>query len=201
VTGPSDISMRVPCAEHLLLHSAYDNLRDTFSRFGRIVDIDRIIAAAPDLDWDYAVSQARVGEMQVLLALSLALSRTLLATPVPDEVLRDLRPDIASRFHLRLARIGPSIMRQRYAGIRDLFLVWCCANWRNRSRLLFRLVSGEQFATTWIFRDEDTGSPARHVVLWAGMKMGLKLVAYHGLLYLRSIAFWIRGQRAGSGHT
>jgi hypothetical protein len=177
--------MRVPCSEHLLLHMVYENLRDSFSRFGRIVDVDRIVASAPDLDWEYIVSQARDGGLESLLALSLELSREQLATAVSPSVLASLRPGAATRLHLRLMQPAPALLRRRLrdAGAAGSLRFWLSVGRRRRARLLLRLLGGIQSAEGWIFRESDQAPPAARAALVAGLKLGARLASHHAALY------------------
>ena len=177
--------MRIPCPEHLLLHMAHENLRDSFSRFSRIVDVDRILASAPDLDWDYSVSQARDGGLESLLALSLELSRELLATAVPPHVLASLRPGAATRMHLRLMQPAPALIRWwlRDVGAAGSLQFWLSAGLRRRARLLLRLLGGMQSAEGWIFRESDQAPPTAREALAAGLKSGARLASHHAALY------------------
>jgi hypothetical protein len=177
--------MRIPCPEHLLLHLVHENLRDSFSRFGRIVDLDRILASAPGLDWDYTLAQARQGGLDSLMALSLELAHQLLAAPVPPGVLASLRPGAATRIHLRLMRPAPSLMRRqlREVGAASSLRFWLAAGARRRGQLLLRMLSGGQAAKNWIFQASTAGPPTRREALAAGLKSGFKLVGHHVTLY------------------
>jgi hypothetical protein len=177
--------MRVPCPEHLLLHMVHENLRDSFARFGRIVDLDRILASAPGLDWDYTVAQARAGGLQSLLALCLELGRELLGAPVPSEVLASLRPSAVTRMHLRLMQPAQSLLRRRLqaAGAAGSLQLWLAAGSRRRWRLLLRILSGRKAAEDWIFRESSPGPPTGREALVTGLKSGLRLAGHHATLY------------------
>ena len=181
--------MRVPCAEHFLLHAAHDNLRDSFSRLGRIVDVDRITASAADLDWDYTVSQARSGGLQTLLALSLELSRALLGTPIPPEVRDSLRPGAATRLHLGLLRPATSLLGRSLQQSRPAISLWFWLHWswRERWRLLLRLVSGRHYAEQWIFREAEQGPPPAREAVASGVKSVLALALHQASLHLRRL--------------
>jgi hypothetical protein len=178
-------AMRIPCPEHLLLHLVHENLRDSFSRFGRIVDLDRILASAPGLDWDYTLAQARQGGLESLLALCLELARELLGAKVPPEVLASLRPGAATRIHLRLMRPAPSLLRGglREDGAASSLQLWLAAGSWRRWRLLIQILSGRQSAKNWIFRESSPGPPTGREALVAGLKSGFRLASYHAALY------------------
>lgn len=105
--------IRVPRPEHSLLHIVVENVRGGFSRLTRLVDVDRIVSASPRLDWDYLRASARDSHLQPALAISLALSRAMLATEVPQEVMRQLRPRPMVRVALELLRPAESLLGQR----------------------------------------------------------------------------------------
>ncbi len=187
--GSDGTAMRVPCAEHLLLHMAHENLRDSLSRLSRIVDLDRIVASAADLDWDYLVSQARDGGLQTVLALSLELNRALLGTLIPPEVQTGLRPGAATRLHLGLLRPAPSLLGRtlRAFGPSLSLLFWLHPGWRTRWRLLLRLASGRRDAERWIFREDAQGPPPAREALVSGVKSVLALALEQASLYLRRL--------------
>jgi hypothetical protein len=149
------------------------------------VDVDRIVAATPDLDWDYTVSQARDGGLESLLALSLELSRELLATAVPSHVLASLRPGAATRMHLRLMQPAPALIRWRLrdVGVAGSLRFWLTAGLRRRARLLLRVLSGAQSSESWIFGESDQAPPAAREALAAGLKSGARLAIHHAALY------------------
>jgi hypothetical protein len=184
-TSTQEAPMRIPCPEHLLLHLVHENLRDSFSRFGRIVDLDRILASAPGLDWGYTLAQAREGGLQWLLALSLELARGLLATEVPPDVRASLRPGVATRTHLRMMRPAPSLMRRRLreVGAATSLQFWLAVGWRRRWRLLLRILSGRRSARDWIFRESSPGPPTERETLVTGLKSGFRLASHHARLY------------------
>ncbi len=193
------MAMRVPCPEHLLLHMAHENLRDSFARFARVVDVDRIVAGTPDLDWDDIVSQAREGGLQSLLALTLELGRELLGTAVPPNVLASLRPGAATRMHLRLMRPAPSLIRWqlRDIGAAGSLRLWLTTTLYGRARFLLRLLSGAQSAESWIFRESEP-APRTREVLAAGLKSGVRVATRHVALYwngLREMASVLRVRR------
>jgi hypothetical protein len=183
--GSAPRAMRVPCAEHLLLHMAHENLRDAFSRLARIVDLDRIVAAAPELDWDYVVAQARAGGLGPLLSLALDVSRALLGTAVPSELPAALRPGAAARAHLRWMRPAPSLLRQswRAPGPSACLRFWLSVGSAQRRRVLLRLLSGRQWAESWMFRDTAQGPPPARTALANGLKTGAKLAGYELALH------------------
>jgi hypothetical protein len=113
VTARGTRRLRVPRPEHALLHTVVENVRDGFNRLTRLVDVDRIVAAAPAMDWGYLEAAARAARLLPALALSLEVSRDLLGTPVPDEVRRRIQPTAWVRFHLALLRPGASLLGQR----------------------------------------------------------------------------------------
>ena len=110
-TGERDLFL--PRPEHMLLHLVLQNLQEGFSRLARLVDIDRLVAATPDMDWEALVAAARKGSLASATALSLQLASRLLGTSTPEPVIEELRPGPVSRFNLMLMRPVSSLMDQR----------------------------------------------------------------------------------------
>lgn len=187
--GSAGCALRVPCPEHLLLHMAHENLRDSFSRLVRLVDLDRIVSATPELDWDELVSEARRGGLVSLLGLSLELASALLATPVPAEVRRALRPDRLGRAHLALLRPADALLQRQLAdtGPAEATLLWLAPGWGARAALLLRLARGADFADQWIYDASTEGPPGAAARLTAGVKGVLHLAATHLELYRRAL--------------
>ena len=139
----AQVQMRVPCPEHALLHTVLECARGAFSRVKWLVDIDRIVAGAPVLDWEYVVAGAREASLLPTLWLSLELSNRLLGTQIPAAVLTHARPSWVARVHLTLLHPAEFMMRQRTvdrASSADLLRLWLLAN-RSRAAWLARLVT------------------------------------------------------------
>jgi hypothetical protein len=180
--------MRVPRPEHALLHTVLEVVRD-FDRLTRIVDVDRIVSAAPALDWRYLETTARHARLLPSLALALELSRNMLGTDVPDEVRRRIRPPVAVRMHLALLRPAASLLRQR--AVRrpswlTLLQLWLLSG--ERRSTLGRMVRGEDTdPLDWIWRGDPSpdASPSRTV---HPLKRMTKLAVYQLGLYVRGVA-------------
>jgi len=157
-------SFRVPRPEHALMHIVVENVRDGFSRLTRIVDVDRIVGAAPDIDWALVQSTARDGRLAPALALALDVSGTLFGTVVPAEVTRALRPTRAVRLHLSLLRPVPSLLRQR-ATTRTTWIAllqfWLLSGQSRRSAIARMLRGDDADPLAWIWNGEDEGAPVR----------------------------------------
>ncbi|HXV76092.1 MAG TPA: nucleotidyltransferase family protein [Candidatus Polarisedimenticolaceae bacterium] len=139
VTRQGGAIIRIPRVEHTMLHIVVQNLQEGFSRLGRTVDIDRIVASTPRLDWDQLVAEARRGNLGSATALSLQLAARLMHTPVPDEVRRALLPPPVARFHLALMRPELHLLSRRVTRIRaaeDLLELWLLNVARRRFGLL-----------------------------------------------------------------
>jgi hypothetical protein len=111
----------------MLLHIVIQNLQEGFSRLGRTVDIDRIIASTEDFDWEFLATEAKRGKMASATSLSLQLAAHLMVTPVPVEIHRALLPPPVSRFHLALMRPESHLLSRRVTHIRaaeDLLELW-----------------------------------------------------------------------------
>lgn len=205
--------IRVPSPEHMMLHLAYQNREDSFSRLKRLVDIDRVIRASrqPGLDWGYVVSQARRGGLATVLALSLQLVRRLLLTPVPAHVDRDLNASPLARAHIALLNPEAFVVTQQAhhstVAKRALHL-WLISSWRCRARWARRIIDGSANPMAHVYsvrrgRVISRSLHARGKRLYALMRMGV----YHGLLYSAALrdrltisgnrrSFWSNGRRS-----
>jgi Uncharacterised nucleotidyltransferase len=161
VTVPGAGRLRVPRPEHALLHIVVEIVRDGFNRLTRVVDVDRIVAAAPAMDWGYLEAAANAARLLPALALSLAVSRDMLGTPVPDEVCRRIRPTAWVRFHLALLRPGASLLRQ--GGVTrptrvGLLQLWLLSD-RSRLVALSRLFLGKDAdPLDWLWEIRASGA-------------------------------------------
>ncbi len=142
ITRPEAPPLRVPAPEHVLLHLVLQNVQEGFSRLGRIVDIDRLVASVPGLNWPALMSQARDGNLASALSLSLHLSRLLLGTPVPAEALAEARPGPVSRLHLAVLHAidAPVPEFSRRQAARLLFDVWLAPGWALRRQMLLDIL-------------------------------------------------------------
>jgi hypothetical protein len=196
--------VRVPSPEHMVLHLAAQNREDSFSRLKRLVDIDRTIAVAmssgADMDWDYLVRQASHGGHQTVAGLALQLTRRLLDTPVPTEVLRDLTADRAARLHLSLLRPEAFVVTQqgfRSTVARRALHWWLIPSWGGRYRWARRVLGGSTNPMAHVY------SARRGIVIsrnWRSKAIRswrlLKLAAYHSVLYAAAA---VRGGHNPSG--
>ncbi len=129
--------LRIPSAEDMVLHMASQSEEDAFARFGRLVDLDRVVAATPSLDWAYLQAAARTAGAEVLLGLSLRLAEVLLRTPVPNGFIDSLELSPACRVSLALldpVSLVVSEPAQRRMGPAELLLVWTTVGWQSRLR-------------------------------------------------------------------
>lgn len=155
---------RTPRPEHTLMHIVVENVRNGFSRLTRIVDVDRIVTAAPEMDWDLVQSVARGAQVLPGLALALDMSRTLFGTEIPRDVTRALRPTPMVRFHLALLRPVPSLLRQRAttrAAWGTLLQFWLSSG-RSRGSVIARMLRGDDAdPLDWVWSRGEEGAPAR----------------------------------------
>jgi hypothetical protein len=181
-------AFRLPCPEHQLLHVVSQNTQGGFDRLVRFVDIDRIIRAHPRFRWDLVEDSARRGGLLNGLALSLQLTRRLFETDVPPHVLRRIRPDFLTCFHLGVLRPEPSLLDQRFqrAAAGRLLALWIQPSGRERARFLRQLVTGSQDPLRWLW-DELRVSVSRRSRPPAPIEFA-KLAAYQCGLYLAGLA-------------
>jgi hypothetical protein len=127
-----------PSDEDMIVHLASQGIQDHFRQMRRLVDIDRIIALSPGLDWAYVWDSARAGQLEMVLSYVLHLCRTLLDTPVPEDFLAHLKPSRLAMAHLALTGPDTLVLDQRpNPRVLKVFLrFWMARRWRDRSRIL-----------------------------------------------------------------
>ena len=79
--------------EDQLLFLSVHGGKDWWRKLIWVVDVDRVVRACPDMDWRALQDEARRCHALRLLLLGLALTRALLATPLPPEVSAALEAD------------------------------------------------------------------------------------------------------------
>jgi hypothetical protein len=178
---------RVPRAELALLHIVVEQVRDGFSRLLGVVDVDRIVAASPDMDWRYLIAHARAGDIDGALALALALSRALLGTTVPDEVRRELRP---------VAVLSPvrSLLAQRAqtsASWARLLRVWLLPRHSRQSALRELLRAESDDPLEWLWAGESVPRPIGTTARQRGLRVA-RVLGYQALLYGAAMAGLLR---------
>src|SRR5207244_12244099 len=151
VSGPL---LRVPSAEDMILHMASQNVEDAFARLRRVVDVDRIIASTPHLDWNYLRQAARHGDVQILTAVALRLAHLLLGTPVPRGFVESLGVSRLTRLNLALFRAVPWMLAlddDRRASAATLLRLWTLVGWRTRLRRcsMRALMRDDPLARVW----------------------------------------------------
>lgn len=179
-------SARVPAAEDMLLHMVVENARDAFTRLTRLVDIDRIVVANPQLDWDYLETCARNAHLAPSLWLTLTTSVSMLGTPVPAQLLQRLQPTAALRWHLGLFNVPQGLLTQR--GVErpswKLLLQLWLVNDRSRSAALARLLRGDDDEPLeWLWKRESEPRDITSSTTKRAVRTG-KLLAYQMWLYV-----------------
>jgi hypothetical protein len=130
---------RIPLPEHLLLHLASQSANDGFAIFNRLVDVDRIIARHPALDWDRVLDDARRGGLVTAVSLTLELAGALLGAAIPEGTAERFRPPALTRWHIRLLHPERRVLAPRgprNATIERLMQLWVA---RGRRSLLWRV--------------------------------------------------------------
>ena len=179
--------LRLPCPEHQILHVVSQNTQDSFNRLVRFVDIDRIIRAHPGLRWDLLEDSARRGGLLHALALSLQLTRKILETDIPEDVIRRIRPDRVTRFHLGIMRPVSSLLSAHFhesnaAG--RVLTFWMHPGVRERVRYLHRVVTDRDDPLSWVWHEAGCSARRRGPapIVFA------KLAAYQCALYVAGLA-------------
>lgn len=178
IRGIGEEGVLVPCAEDLILHLVLQNVQEGFARLARLVDLDRIVASTPDLDWDVLAETARAGNLEGPSALSFRLATLLLGTAIPPSFMLSIVPAPTARVHLAMMSPVASLLEHRMHGAharRRLFECWMLRRPGDRLRVLGTMLRA------------DIVSPAfgRSAMGWFGRLFGLgKLIA---------LQFWLWG--------
>jgi hypothetical protein len=182
------VPVRVPSSEDLLLHVVSQNEDDAFGLLRRIVDIDRIVARSPRLDWQYVARAASDAGLDLVLAVSLRLAQRLLRTDVPPDLARGSGLPTLSRIHL--AMLDPvawvvSLPSERRPTATDAMGLWCARTWSARVRRLAETLRGPQ---TYVMTTDGAEPPrrSRWRVAGGGAVRATKLGLYHLVVYWRS---------------
>jgi hypothetical protein len=182
----NNVPVRVPSAEELLLHVVSQNEDDAFGLLRRVVDLDRIVALSPRLDWPYVARAATDSGLDLVLAVSLRLAQVLLRTDVPSDLSRGTGLPILSRIHLAL--LDPvtwvvSLPSERRAAAFDAVRLWCAGTWRARARRVRETMRGSRSVAPVV---DGAEVPHRWRVADSGAVRAAKLGIYHLLVYWRS---------------
>lgn len=103
-----------PPPERVVLHLVLQCVQERFARLSRLVDLDRILASEPDLDWLDIASTARAGNLGYALHAALRLCESLLGRELPSRVeLAPLAPPRMTAFHLGLICSPSHLLAQR----------------------------------------------------------------------------------------
>jgi hypothetical protein len=150
--------LRIPRPEHTLVHLVRENVEDAFSRLTRLVDVDRIVAATPSLDWDCVERTARSANLTGALALALELSSNILGTEVPRVVLERFHPTRAVRVHIALLRPVQSMLEQRaldWVSIGELLKLWLAVGGRRMPMVRQLLGAADVDPLQWVWDGAD----------------------------------------------
>jgi hypothetical protein len=137
---------------HLCLHAGISH---SYIYLLNLIDIDRTIAAYPDLDWNRFLQRARDFQVRSAVYFGLRFTRDLFDTPIPDRVLDELRPGrfrcwgvrrLADPQRLVLGAQPPLTRRSRY--LLHLALIDSLPGFLRLARYLF-LPSGDWLATRY----------------------------------------------------
>jgi hypothetical protein len=146
--------LRLPSAEDILMHMATQNDEDAFGRLRRLVDLDRIVASTPQLDWAYLREAAQRGGAQALLGLSLRLAELLLNTPLPSGFIDGLGLSRLCQANLALLRPVEWVLiepGQRHVPPAQLLAIWTTVGWRRRLRRCWVAVKPDADPLAWLW--------------------------------------------------
>lgn len=181
--------LRAPSAEDMLLHCAAQNFEGAFGRLRRLVDLDRIAGSDADFDWTRLEQAARRAGLDGTLAFCLQLTRSVLGTRLPPDVITDLAPSPSLRLHTAL--MGPigGLMRQEFSrrpAAAWLLRFWLASSWSVRGDLLVRRLAGTDQPLEWLW--EGQASPDEHdTAFLAGPRKVAKALLYQIWLYLKGL--------------
>lgn len=179
----SGYRFRIPRPELLLLHASSDSLRHCFSRLQKLVDMDRILRAYPDFDWDLLIRDASLNGHESVLWLALSLLEELFPSRVPSGVLQQLAPSGLTRFHIKRLRSPTDFFES--SGLsknrtQRLLRVWLTRGAGSMWSELTTLVAQD---LGWIWRQES-GPPGGATWRVRQLKKSLRLLADQLRLYL-----------------
>ncbi len=146
-TRQSGPTIRVPGPEHMVIHLSAQNLEDGFSKLMRLVDLDRVIAAAGSgFDWNRLGSEARRMGARGTVALSLRLCERLLETEIPRGFVGGLGLSRSVRAHLALLDPVAVVLERRgeQGAVRDLLSLWCTDRAVSRWGMVRDMVTGRR---------------------------------------------------------
>ena len=143
---PGRPTLRVPRPEHMILHLVLQCGSEGFGRLSRFVDLDRIVAATPDLRWGALVAAAHGAGLGASTALALRLAQNAFDTDVPGQVLRELFPAPVARSQVALLRPRQLIFEEsveRTHARRHLLALWLADGAGLRLRFALGLLTAE----------------------------------------------------------
>lgn len=173
---------QIPRPELLLLHASSDSLRHCFSKLQKLVDMDRIVRAHPDLDWDLVLREAALSGHKAVLWLALSLLDAAFPSRVPGRVLQEVTPDRITRFHVNRLR-SPTAFFELDGLSRNhaqrLLHVWLSGGAGSMWRELTTLVAQD---LNWIWL-EESGPPGAITRRVTQLKRSFRIVADQLQLY------------------
>jgi hypothetical protein len=179
--------LRIPSAEDMILHMAEQNEDDGFALLRRLVDLDRIVAATPGLDWDYVREAARQARLEGYTALALRIAQLVLLTPVPAGFIGSLGVSAVCRVNLALLRPIPWVITRhgdRYAAAAEVMLFWTTVGWRNRLRRYAAIALARKHPLAWLWGHR----PPERWRRVRGLSAIGKLAAYQLAVYSSALA-------------
>ena len=187
-TGRDGVRLITPCPEHALLTIVLQNLQEGFSRLSRTVDLDSIVRAHPQIDWERLADDAWNARLRKPLALSLQLCRQVSATPLPAGYIASLGTHPVSRLHLELFRPVHFLLEQRArrrASAVNLLWIWLLPTLGLKARTLGSLLLRRAVdPLDWLWkRDRPEETLPRS--LPTRCKTFVKVLVYQAYLYAR----------------
>jgi hypothetical protein len=184
-----------PRPEHMVLHFASQSLMDSFTRLGRLVDADRVIAGAGEsFDWELLGSEADRARLQNAVGVMLRVAERLFDTPVPPGFVERLGIPRLTRWNL--AALGPVRWTQsvsRYTAARVIMRIWLERNLEARLDVLSK-ACGLRTDPMRLLRDALVGDePPVEPRLRHWVPAFIKIGAYQVGVWLRAGARLVAG--------
>ena len=154
--------------EDLLLWLPVHGAKHCWSRMGWISDLAELIAAHPELDWDFVLHKARKARIQRILLLGVDLAHQLFQAPLPEPVTRMLgsHPEI-SRLEERVsAQWTDASASEPGLLARSHFFLSARESWSDRARYIFRFAFTPTPGDWMSVNLPDSLFPLYRVVRW-----------------------------------
>ena len=137
VVLPAHPSFRILSPNHQIIYYADHHLKHSFDRLIRLHDLDLTIRHYHDsIDWSEILNETRRFNLTRTVYYPFHLAKTMLATPIPDSIMDDLRPKKLSLLENRMLQCMDRGGKPVY-GHAIVYLA-LQKEWHNKVRFLYR---------------------------------------------------------------